>query len=267
MKRKTHVLCFGFAALMYAAMFTLTACPSGSDGAGGGSIPSGGTWATSMTYTGTSSGKTVIVKIAKIAAEARAAVLAYVPANGDSYSVRYDGTIVDEGQIFVKGNTITCRSTKDRTKSFTMTKSTITSGTITPITITEGGVIGSVITITDVIIDDGTGRSRPRLTVNNLTGTFTAIEIFPNAPVPATQSAWNAIVATGRVALCDASDDNSSPFEAFTISPGKTFNPNGKYVVMVFTESGQRCQVDVQFTNGSATVNFSTMTDYFSLPE
>jgi hypothetical protein len=65
-----------------------------------------------------------------------------------------------------------------------------------PVSITEGGsgaVIsnitktmngtGEIEDIDGVIVDDGAGGSRPRLTVNNLTGTFMGIEmrLTPNS--------------------------------------------------------------------------------------
>jgi hypothetical protein len=257
---------FGFAApaalAALCAALILTACPTG--GGGGDGTGTVNTPATSMSYTGTgSNGKTVIVKIAKTAAAARA-VTAYKPARGDHYSVQYKGgPIVDEGTLStVSGTAITCKSTVNSSKSFT-----INGKTISPITITEGDTpnIGKPITITDVIVDDGTGSGTPSLTVTNFTGTFYGVEIHHDSPAITTKSEYDASLS--MVAFCGPDDDNSSPYEAFKISPGETFNPNGKYMIDIGTDGVHKFQVGVQFTNGRAAVDFSAMTDYYSLPD
>jgi hypothetical protein len=237
----------------------LTGCdtPSSGGGGGGGII---NTQTTSKTYTGIDrDNKKVVIKIAGTEAAAKAAA-AFQPATGYYYTVTYEGNIVDHGQITVRGNTITCQSTFDADKSFT-----ITGNTISDITFTEGDAIGTTITIVQMMIDRESGG--PSLTVNNLTGTFTFLEMYPNGSVPATRSAWEAIVGAGMVLCCDASDDSTSPFEVFRIFPDKTFNRSGSYALSIQAGDEFKIKTNVRFTNGSAVVDFSTMTDFFSLPE
>ncbi|MDR1325839.1 MAG: hypothetical protein LBK00_07385 [Treponema sp.] len=120
--------------------------------------------------------------------------------------------------------------------------------------------------------DSDKGDGQPgRLTVNNLTGNDQNAIVYQNvSPPPATQAEFNAATEFSNMVAFDGYDeDRKTPFDMqMTNEDGKlaTFNKTGKYLVVVMGNAGEKFKSDVQFTNGSATIDYNAMTLVSNLP-
>jgi hypothetical protein len=116
---------------------------------------------------------------------------------------------------------------------------------------------------------DGDEGQAGRLTVNNLTGDFQNAAIYQNAS-PTTAAEFNAASAYEKMVAFDGYDeDHKTPFDMrMSDEDGEpvVFNKTGKYLVVVMSDDEGKFKADVQFTNGSATVDYNTMTLVTSLP-
>jgi hypothetical protein len=120
--------------------------------------------------------------------------------------------------------------------------------------------------------DEEAGGGQPgRLTVKNLTGEAQYALIYSNvSPAPTTQAQINEILPTLEGVAFDGYDeDHQAPFDMRMMENGEAvvFNKTGKYLVVVMGSAGVKFKTDVQFTNGSATVDYNTMTLISGLPE
>jgi hypothetical protein len=110
------------------------------------------------------------------------------------------------------------------------------------------------------------------LTVNNLTGDMQNATVFENAATAiTTQAEWVTAADFGKMVAGDSADlDRKSPFDMGSYDwSNNTFVPfdkTGKYLVLAGGDDGSRFMADVQFTNGSATVDYNAMTPVTSLP-
>jgi hypothetical protein len=119
--------------------------------------------------------------------------------------------------------------------------------------------------------EEAGGGQPGRLTVKNLTGEAQYAQILSNvSPAPTTQAQINEILPTLEDVAFDGYDeDHQAPFDMRMMEGGEAvvFNKTGKYLVVVSGSAGRKFKTDVQFTNGSATVDYNTMTLISSLPE
>jgi hypothetical protein len=154
MKKNISRFCSGIAAcaavaVLCAAIFALTACPTSSGGGGGGGDTPAviGTQMKSKRYIGKDDDdKSVAISLAQKIADAR--VTAYQPKTGDAYVVIHDGAEVDSGTISVNGTAITFNSSDEGKGSFTISKN----GSI--YRVTAGTVAGSITISSNLVLSD-----------------------------------------------------------------------------------------------------------------
>jgi hypothetical protein len=111
------------------------------------------------------------------------------------------------------------------------------------------------------------GGQTGRLTVNNLTGDTQNVVVYLNAN-PTTKAEYDK-ATENQVAFDGYDEDHKTPFDMrMSNETGEPviFNKTGKYLVVVTGDAGPKFKAGVQFTDGSATVDYSTMTLITSLP-
>ncbi|MCL2069591.1 MAG: hypothetical protein FWH19_01220 [Treponema sp.] len=107
----------------------------------------------------------------------------------------------------------------------------------------------------------GGGGTPGRLVVNNCPSNATVIVSNSSTPSTLTELA----LGIGS-AVAVAPYDDSSPFNLVDAMGGGTFTRTGSYLVVVSVNFNNYFMGDVRFTNGSATINFNSMTDQRDLP-
>jgi hypothetical protein len=107
----------------------------------------------------------------------------------------------------------------------------------------------------------GGGGTSGVLTVNNAPQSGTVI--ISDSPTLATQAGIGSI---SMIAVGSSNDKSSYPLALIGLISGGKFTKTGKYLVVLTIGGNNYFQANVQFTNGSATVDFNSMTPAASLP-